>query len=126
MTLILDTSVLINLENERVGTIEKLSSLRKIHVDRPKISFISYFEFIHGLRRKQPHNKYNSLLFIESFDVIQTTKTTAKILSLLKEKYGELSHSDLFIASQTIENGMILVTEDRDFEKIAELDKIIL
>lgn len=126
MILVLDTSIVIDLDNRVRNIEEKLVSLRFAYPDVPKISWMTYFEFIWGLRKKQPHNKLKSLAFIENFDLLQTTKTTANILSVLKEKYGSLSFSDLFIAAQVIENNMLLVTHDQDFEAISELNKIVL
>jgi len=46
-------------------------------------------------------------------------------MSFLEEKYN-LPLADLVIASQTLEYNCILVTKDKDFEKIKEIDKIIL
>ncbi len=126
MIILFDTSVLIDIENRYTKTIEKISKIRPQYPEVPKVSFITYFEFIHGLRKKQPHNKEKSLAFVENFGVVQTTKNTANLLSILKQKYGDLSFSDLFIAAQCIENNMILVTKDRDFDKIEELNKILI
>ena len=124
MITVLDTSVVIDIDNRVSSTIQKLASIRDIYPEIPKISFFTYFEFIYGLRKKQPHNKQKSMAFIENFDVLQTTKNTANILSILKEKYGDLSFSDLFIAAQSIENNTLLVTRDKDFDEITELNKM--
>ncbi|MBI4015639.1 MAG: PIN domain-containing protein [Candidatus Aenigmarchaeota archaeon] len=126
MMLIFDTSIVIDLDRRQKSIIEKVSNLKVDYPEPPKISFISYFEFIYGLREKHIHNKEKSLAFIENFEVVQTTKNTAHILSILKQKYGGQHFSDLFIAAQAIENGMMLVTSDRDFEKIEEMNKIIM
>lgn len=125
MIILLDTSVIIDIENARRSALDGLSSLRSSYPEPPKISFITYFEFIFGLRKTQPEKRQKSLAFIGNFEVLQTTKTTAEILSSLKERY-ELPLSDLFIAAQAIENSMVLVTKDRDFERIKELNKVIL
>jgi len=126
MILVFDTSVLIDIENRENSTIQKIESIRLSYPEVPQISFISYFEFIYGLRKKQPHNRNKSLAFVENFNILHTTKNTANILSILKEKYGDLPLSDLFIAAQTIENNMILLTRDKDFERIGELNKIVI
>ncbi len=126
MILLLDTSIIIDLENGIKNTLEKLESIRGSYPDVPKVSFMTYFEFIDGIRNKQPHNRQKALAFIENFDVLQTTKNTAGILSSLKEKYGDVSFSDLFIAAQAIENNMMLATKDKDFDKIKEINKIII
>lgn len=91
----------------------------------PKISFMSYFEFLYGLRRKSPKNKQKARSFVGLFEIIDTTNKTAENLVMLKDNYG-LSLTDLFIASQVLEEKGILVTMDKDFEKIGEIEKIVL
>lgn len=124
-SLILDTSIVIELERGNKEIIRKLGELKEMYPASPKISFMTYFEFIYGLRKKAVKNKDKSIAFVELFEVIQTNKKTANFLALLKEKH-ELSLSDLFIASQVMEDNGILVTKDRDFERISEIDKIFL
>lgn len=130
MTLILDTSILIDIEKEEKNTINKIKDITKNDPVPANITFINYFEFIHGIREKSPKNKEISLMFIEEFHCLQTTKKTSRILSDLKYKYENLGKSfylaDLIIASQAIENNMTLVTKDRQFNEIEELKKIIL
>jgi len=125
MNLILDTSILIELERRNKEVIEGLDKARKIYPAPAKIGFVQYFEFMYGLRKKSPKNKDKSKEFVERFEVLQTTKITAEILIMLKEKY-ELPLADLLIASQVLENKGILITKDRDFDKIKEIKKIVL
>jgi predicted nucleic acid-binding protein len=130
MTLAFDTSILISIEKEDKEVINKINELRKTHQIPPQLPFIVYYEFLNGLKIGKPR-KYKELLeFLNNFSVLQTTKNTADILSDLKIKYDKLEISlplaDLLIASQAIENHLTLVTEDKDFEKIEELKKIIL
>ncbi len=126
MIILLDTSVIIDIDNRMESTLESLASLKASYPALPRISFMTYFEVIHGLSRMQPRRKQNSLAFIENFDVVQTTKATASVLSALRDKYGDLPFSDLFIAAQAMENNMILVTKDNDFSRIEGLDKAII
>lgn len=124
MSLILDTSIIIEIERGNKEIIGKLEELRKIYPAPPKISFMSYFEFLYGLRKKSIKNKIKLQAFVEIFETIPVTKTTAEILVSLKEKY-ELSLTDLFIASQVKEINGVLISKDGDFERIAEIKKII-
>ena len=130
MSLVIDTSVLISLEKGDKVTISSMEDLKKMHTSPPCITFINYFEFLHGIRERNPKNKSDALSFVELFEFLAITKRTAIILSDLKYKYEKLgvsfSLSDLLIASQTIENGMMLVTKDKHFQEIEELKKIIL
>ncbi len=125
MTLVFDSSIIIEIERGNKDIIGKLKELRKVHPASPKISFMSYFEFLYELRKKSPKNKIKSEEFLKLFDTIQTNNSTASFLVRLKDKY-ELSLTDLFIASQVMEHDYILVTKDRDFERIEEIEKVIL
>ena len=125
MILILDTSILIELEKGNKEIIEKLDELRKTYPAPAKIAFISYFEFLYGLKDRSIKNKDKSIAFLEKFDVIQTTKKTADSLIGLKRKY-ELPLADLLIAAQTIENDGLLVTKDKDFNIIQEVEKTVM
>ncbi len=125
MNLILDTSIVIEIEKRNIEVIKKLKELRKLYPSPPKISFISYFEFLYGIRNKSIKNKEKSLIFLNNLEVLHTTNRTADILVLLKEKY-ELSLADLFIASQVLEDKGILVTKDKDFSSISEIRKVLL
>jgi len=130
MSLLIDTSIIIDIEQHNSKTLEKLKELSETHPFPAGVSFITYFEFIHGLRERSPKNKDRAMGLIEIFHFLEPTKNTAIILSDIKHKYGKLgksfSLSDLIIASQAIENNMILVTKDRHFQEIEELKKIIV
>lgn len=130
MTLAFDTSILIAIEKGDKHIIYKLKELSRLHKLAPQLPFISYYEFLKGLKIRKP-KKYKELLdFVSGFNVLETTKTTAEILSDLKIKYDKLETglplADFFVASQVIETNLTLVTQDKDFEKIRELKKIVL
>lgn len=125
MHLILDTSIIIELERKNQQIINKIEELKKLYAAQPKISFITYFEILEGIEGKSEKNKEKARAFIELFETIQTTKAAAKNLVLLRKKY-ELPIPDLLIAAQTIESDGILITKDKDFRSIEELDKIII
>jgi len=130
MTLVLDTSVLIDLQRKRQETVHKLHELANIYHHPAHITFVSYFEFVFGLQENNPKNKSEALTFIENFPVLQTTKTTAQLLANLKYKYAQkgisLSLADLLLASLVIENNMTLVTRDQDFKVIEELTAVYI
>lgn len=130
MSLTFDTAILIELQKRNEQLEEKIAKLRAAYPALPSITFITYFEFIYGLEDVPEKQKVKDLEFIESFNLLQITKNTAKILSRIKKKYAKmgqlLSLSDFLVASQVMENKMILVTTDKDFKIIEELDKIII
>lgn len=125
MNLVLDSSILIDLERQKKEVILKISELRKLYPGLPAISFATYVEFLYGLKNKSNKNKEKFREFLEQFYVMHTSNKTADILVSLMQEH-ELPMADLLIAAQTIENGSILVTKDKDFERIKEVDKIII
>lgn len=126
MNIVLDTDVLIDLEARNKNVLDHINELTKYTITPPIITFITYFEFIFGLIKKSPVKKQKSLEFIENFEVLQTTKSTAKILAELKHKYYKIGKplplADLLIASQTIENSMTLVTRNKHIKQVEKLD----
>ena len=125
MTLLLDTSLLIDIERRFPPTIAKLKELSKTYPLPARITVVNEFEFLLGIQEKSPKNKEKAVAFLNNFTVLQTTKQTAGILTNLKHKYDKkgivLSLADLLIASLAIENNRILVTKDHDFKEIEEL-----
>ncbi len=130
MTLVFDTSILIDIERKKEATLNQLKDLAKRYPAPAKTTFINEFEFLFGLKEVIPKKREKSLEILNNLNIIQTTRKTANILADLKLKYDKrgipLSMTDLCIAGIVIENGLILVTKDQDFVKIEELQKIII
>ena len=130
MTLVLDTSILIDIERRKQSTINILKELSQSHSDPAKITFINQFEFLLGLKEKSPKNKNTAKIFLNEFLSLQTTQFTAEVIAELKQKYDSIGITiplaDLLIATITLEKNCTLVTKDKDFEKIKELRKIII
>ena len=130
MSLAFDTSILIELERKNPEIIEKINRLSHSYPTPPQLPFISYYEFIRGLKIKKSKNYDKKFAFVNKFNVLKTSKRTAEILADLRIKYESvgisLSLADLLIAAQSIENQLILISRDKDFEKIEELQKLIL
>lgn len=130
MSLVFDTSVLIALQRKDDQVIAKLEELSKTYALTPYTTFLNIFEFLLGIKLKPPRNAKESVAFIRRFDILNTTESTSEIMADLKLKYDRkgmvLPIADLIITSLVIENDMVLVTRDRDFEKIEELHKEII
>lgn len=130
MILVFDTSVLVDIGRNNIETINKIKKLIKLHPSEPKITFIAYYEFLKGIEKRKIKNKEKAIEFINKFGFLEINKKTAEILANLKLRYDKLgiefSLADLLIAAQVIENQMLLVSKDKDFDNIEELNKIIL
>ena len=130
MTLVFDTSIIIALEKNDENVITKIQELLKNYRLPPATTFLNLFEFLLGVKIKPPKKAKEAVTFIKKFDILNSTERTSELLADLKYKYDRkgmaLSLSDLIIASLVIENDMVLVTMDKDFEKIEELNKELI
>ena len=130
MSLVLDTDVLIDLESGQKQTKLKLAALAKEYPASPQVTFVSLFEFLLGIKVRREKKRQQALSFLKNFGVLHTTDESSRLLADLKFEYGRkgivLSLADLVVATLVIENNLILVTRDKDFEKITELKKIFI
>jgi len=130
MSLVFDTSILIAIERGDKEVINELENLYSSYPSSPQLTFISFFEYLTGLKIRKNKSFQNNLIFLKKFNILHTTNSSAEILSDLKIKYDKkgisLSLADLLSASIAIDNNLTFVTKDKDFEKIEELKKIIL
>jgi len=89
-----------------------------------------YLLFRESFLEKNPKNKKESIALLNKFRTLPITNYTADILSELKYKYDNkgisLPLADLLIAAQAIEHKACLITSDRHFERIEELQAIFI
>ena len=130
MTLLLDTSILIDVQRKENKVIQKLTELKKTHPQPACISFINYFEFYSGLIEKNIKNRQILMDFINKFNCLKASSITAQVLAELKNKYEKkgivMGIADLIVASHAKEYNLVLITKDKAFEKIEDINKIIL
>jgi predicted nucleic acid-binding protein len=128
--IVLDTSVLISVERKDEEVIDKILELSEEYGKEFYITFMNLFEFLLGVMVKKIRKKKEAVSFLKRFLVLNSTELTSRIMANLKFKYDKKGEviplADLIIASIVIENGMVLVTSDKDFEKIEELKKVII
>ncbi len=130
MKYFLDTSLIIDLEkNNRKNVQEFFSTIIQDDAE-PTITFMVYFEFLLGFRKKSLPYQLKAMNFINKFTAVMPTKETANLLCQLKAKYESrgtsLPFADALIAAQVIEHHGTLVTCDRGFSRIEELKCIVL
>ncbi|HLC71780.1 MAG TPA: type II toxin-antitoxin system VapC family toxin [Candidatus Nanoarchaeia archaeon] len=130
MTLVFDTSILIDLERKSVNTIQKLKTLSKNYPLPVQIAFMTEFEFLLGIKEKNPKNKEKAKLFLSLFPVLHSNSRTADLMAELKHKYDAkgipITLADLLIATICIQENKTVVTKDKNFNNIEELSKIII
>lgn len=129
MEYLLDTSILIELEHKNRNFLGKLKEI-VADFKTANITLFNYAEFYYGFVLKKPEDKREAENFLDIFNHITLTKASAKRYCELDNKYSRLGLSmkpfDLLTAAIAIEEAMTLLTTDGDFERIKELNKIIL
>ncbi len=130
MPLLLDTSIVVELERKNEEIIKKIADLYQLHEGKASVSFITHFEVLLGIKKRSPKNQAEGVLFLNNFLCLPATQGTASILSDLKLKYDKkgvsISLANLIIASQARENNLLLVTMDKTFGKIGEIEVIVI
>ena len=129
MDYILDTSILIEIENDNKEIISKIAK----QTDKSSNLFITYFgfcEYFYGHTKKNKKNKEKILERLEKYSLINTSKDSAIIFCETKneliEKGNEIPVFDLLSASIAIDKEMTLITLDSHFKRLPRLKTIII
>ena len=126
--LVLDTSVVIEIEKGNSKLINKLLTLRGSYQGNLAITSAVYAEFLFGfmkIGKTKDAEKY-----IENFDVLNFDSKSAAIFAFIKKGLEDNGKSipifDLITASSVISNGGTLVTLDAHFNSVPQLDCVLL
>ncbi len=130
MGFILDTSVLIEVENGNEEVIQEIIRLKEAANVELLITIFNFCEFYYGILLKNEKYREKALSRLRQYALLQTTERSAQIFcelqSEMKRKGRGIAQFDLFIASLAIEFNHTLLTLDSDFEQVPKLKKIIL
>lgn len=128
MRYLLDTGILIGFERKNSGIINRVREIIR-DLDVPFITLFNYGEFYRGYVQKQPDAIAEAEHFLDSFQQLPFTKTSVKIYAELSYRYSKkgikIEPFDLLIAAAAIENDLIILTTDTDFDKISEIRNIV-
>ncbi len=129
MSFLLDTSILIEIENGNKSVIKKIDALKRAPKAGLYISVFTYAEFFFGFRNRTEKNKQKAKERLHSYNLLNTTQKTAEIfctiLHTLTERGMVVPHFDVFIAALAIEHGLTIVTTDEHFNSISGLKRIV-
>ncbi len=121
--LILDTSILIEIERENKKVKDVLYTYSRTHSGIPYITSLTYAEFLYGFLKI--HKKQKALEILDLYELLAPTKKSAGLIAELKytlEKKGiTIQLADIFIAAIVLEHDAVLATMDTDFKKIENL-----
>lgn len=129
MNYVLDTSILIEIENGNKEIIQKIQDLKRTPFADLCITIFTYCEYYYGAIEKNQAHKEKIKQRLLQYKILNTSVETAsrfcELFSLLKKKGKSLPQFDTFIAAITLEHDGLLLTSDTDFEQIPGLKKII-
>jgi tRNA(fMet)-specific endonuclease VapC len=130
MNYILDTSILVEIENNNQEIICKINDLKKTPFTELCITIFTFCEFYHSAMEKNQKNKEKVLRRLQQYKILNTTEETGirfcELYHALKKKGKEVPQFDTFIAAIAMEYGCVLITMDKDFSRIPGLKTIFL
>jgi predicted nucleic acid-binding protein len=122
MRLLLDTSVLIDVLRSRNGRRELLAELAR-GGHSLTTSALNVAEVFAGTR---PEEQPNTRAFLNALECDQLTRTAAQLAGTFKSKWAKkgrtLTLADAIIAAIALENGCILMTDNRKDFPMSELE----
>lgn len=130
MAVILDTSVLVELERNNSELIEALKKISKFNREKPYISSLSVTELFFGIFKKTKDKQVKLFDFIRKFNILHTTFSSSVVLAnfknVLSKQGKKIPTIDLIIASIAMDNDLNLVTLDSHFNRIPRLNVLYL
>jgi tRNA(fMet)-specific endonuclease VapC len=130
MSLIIDTSVLIEIENENLEIISKINKLKTAPKAEIYITFFTFCEFYYATMARNEKNKVKIKKRLTNYRILNTTQRTGEIfcetMYELQQKGKMIPQFDIFIASFALEHDMVLIATDNHFNNISHLKKSIL
>ncbi len=130
MSFVLDTNILIEIENNNQDLIEKINSIKNAPNAELCLTIFSFCEFYIGAIKKSEKNKEKILERLGQYVLLNTTQRTGILFCELRYKLQKngtlLPHFDIFIATLCIENDYTLITSDAHFKDIPGLKRIFI
>ncbi|MBW2986040.1 type II toxin-antitoxin system VapC family toxin [Candidatus Woesearchaeota archaeon] len=125
MNLLIDTNILIEIEN---GNKKIIDELEKIKFNKLYISSLTISEFVDGSLKCSTAEQEKTLNALKKYPVLNTTLSSSILLAhfshVLTKKGRKIPLYDLVIASIAVDNDAILLTMDNHFKRIPGLEVI--
>lgn len=130
MRLVLDTNIYCDYAEGVVETVNIIMEFGEyLYIPSVVIGELSY-GFMKGRRREWNERKLNDIIEMLHIMVIDVTKSVASKYGLiyldLVNKGRKIPLNDVWIAACCMEVGGTLLTRDRHFENVAQIDKMML
>ena len=129
LSFVIDTNILIEIEKNNKAILSKLEKL-DLAKDDLYITSPTYSEFYFGIMGGNKENLKEENERLDRYKLLNTTKNSSRLLAEIKRYVSKLGIMiptfDLFIASIVIDSGMPLVTLDKHFKRVSNLNVILL
>ena len=130
MKLVLDTNIYCDFAEGITQTVDILAELGQfLYLPTIVLGELSY-GFMKGNRRAVNERKLDEIIQLLGIQVIDVTRSVASKYGLiylsLSQKGRKIPLNDVWIAASCMEIGGTLLTRDRHFEYIDQIDKMIL
>ncbi|NQV91635.1 PIN domain-containing protein [Candidatus Woesearchaeota archaeon] len=130
MSYLIDTSILIEIENNNKEVINQIEKLPHVLDLGLQISLFTFTEFYYGLVNKIDKNKNKYLERLGKYKVFNPTHQTSiifcEIVHNSQQNGNPIAQFDAFIAATALQHSMTLITLDKNFSKVDKLKTIIL
>lgn len=125
MKYIIDTSILIEIENGNEKVLQRIQDLKRTPFAELCITIFTFCEFYYGAMEKNQANKEKVKQRLMQYKILNTSVETGsrfcELFFALKKKGKSLPQFDTFIAAITLEHDGLLLSADSDFEHIPGL-----
>ena len=128
--IVLDTSILIEIERKNTHILSKLEELRKQNADSVAITAPTYSEYLRGFIKKKPTQKENAIRDLAHYLLLNTTRSScircAELSGELEKAGTTITDMDIVIASIVLEQNGTIITQDKHFKYIPNFKVILM
>lgn len=128
--IVLDTSVLIELERNNSTVQKALEDIQSRQNESIAITAPTYSEYLFGILYAKPHELEQAKRDLEHYPLLHTTKNSSILCATLKYQLGKrgamIPDIDLFIAAIALDQQATLISCDKHFQNIRELPVVII
>lgn len=130
MKLVIDTSIYCDFAEGVSETVEILADLgQSLYLPAIVMGELSY-GFMKGGQRAENERKLDEIIQLLEIQIVDATRSVASKYGLiylsLVQKGRKIPLNDVWIAASCMEVGGTLLTRDRHFEYVEQIDKLIL
>jgi tRNA(fMet)-specific endonuclease VapC len=130
MKIVLDTNIYVDFARDKPDVVELLAT-QSTEMLLPTIVIGElFYGFMKGSRSRYNEEKFHHFVTTLEVSIIQVNEDVARkyaiIFSDLTNKGTRIPINDVWIAACSMSTGGTLLTRDRHFEQVSQIDKIIL